>query len=615
MCGIIGYIGKRPVFPILIEGLERLEYRGYDSAGIALMNAKREINVLKVKGKIKDLKVKVENDGYWWSNNHNFHIGLGHTRWATHGRPCEKNAHPHLDCKGKIALVHNGIIENYKKLKEFLISKGHRFNSDTDTEVLAHLIEEFMDGSLEDAVKNALKKVKGSYAIGVISIDDPNKIVAARNESPLIIGIGNNEYFLASDVPAILNYTRGVIYIEDGELVVLDKKGFKICPLRRKREVKKDIVKISWDVASIEKNGYDHFMLKEIYEQPKAIRDTIKAKVCNGKILLDEINLSPKELRKIKKVFIVACGTSYHAALIGKYMLEKLCLIPVEVDIASEFRYRSPLLDKNSLVIAISQSGETADTLGAIAYAKNKESKIISICNVVGSSITRCSQGTIYTHAGPEIGVASTKAFTTQLAALYLFCLYLGSIKGLIDQKTCKRCLKALEKIPEDADTILKRASELDELANLFYKKSNFLYLGRGINYPIALEGALKLKEISYIHAEGYPAGEMKHGPIALIDSSLPVVILIPKNQLYEKIISNMEEVKSRGGIVIAIAIEGDKNIIKKADHVFYVPKVLNELTPILFTIPLQLLAYYIAVKRGCDVDKPRNLAKSVTVE
>jgi len=614
MCGIIGYIGNRSALPILIKGLERLEYRGYDSAGIALINNKREIDILRVKGEIINLKSKIESDVYWQSNDTS-HIGLGHTRWATHGRPCEANAHPHLDCKRKIALVHNGIIENYKEIKEYLIAKGHRFTSDTDTEVLAHLIEEFMDGALEEAVRHALMKVKGSYAIGVISIDNPNKMVGARLGSPLIIGIGDNEYFLASDIPAILSYTREVVYIEDGEIVAIDKKGLKVFNLRGDKDIKKDIAKISWDVASVEKGGYRHFMLKEIHEQPRAIMDTIKGNVSNGKILLNELNLSPKELEKIKKIFIVACGTSYHAALVGKYMIEKMCLVPVEVDIASEFRYRSPLLDKDTLTIAISQSGETADTLAAVSEAKSRKSKVISMCNVVGSSITRCSHGVIYTHAGPEIGVASTKAFTTQLVALYLFNLYLGNIKGLIDKKMLKRYIMSLEEIPGYVDSILKKASDLDKLADIFYKSSNFLYLGRGINYPIALEGALKLKEISYIHAEGYPAGEMKHGPIALIDSSFPVVVLAPKDGLYEKIMSNMEEIKSRGGIIIAIANEEDKNIIEKADYVFYVPKVLNELTPILFTIPVQLLAYYIAVKRGCDVDKPKNLAKSVTVE
>ncbi len=618
MCGIIGYIGKEPALPIIIEGLERLEYRGYDSAGVALLNG-REIDILRVKGKIQDLKAEIDYNGHWLSNNSisTSCIGLGHTRWATHGAPSEANAHPHLDCHRKIALVHNGILENYRELKDHLISRGHMFASDTDTEVLAHLIEESMDGNLEEAVRSALTHIKGSYAVGVISRDDPNTIVCARHGSPLIIGIGSGEYFLASDVPAILSHTRDVIYVGDGELAVLDRQNLKVSYLKGKRPLRKDITKISWDVASAEKGGYEHFMLKEIYEQPGAVSNTLKGRISDAKdkILLDEINLSPRELRRIRKVFIVACGTSYYAALVGKYMLERLCNMPVEVDIASEFRYRSPLIDKHALTILISQSGETADTLAAVDEAKKKGSKIISICNVVGSSITRVSQGVIYTHAGPEIGVASTKTFTSQMVALYLLGLYLGRMNGSISQEVCRKKITALQKIPGHIKTVLRDAHQLKDLADSFYKKTNFLYLGRGINYPIAMEGALKLKEISYIHAEGYPAGEMKHGPIALIDNTLPVVILAPRDHLYEKIISNMEEVKSRGGVVISIASEDDTQMQERANHVFYIPKTLNELTPILLTIPVQLLAYYIAVKRGCDVDQPRNLAKSVTVE
>jgi glucosamine--fructose-6-phosphate aminotransferase (isomerizing) len=649
MCGIIGYIGPKEVIPILIDGLKRLEYRGYDSAGVAFLTRSngqdsKNLFIHKKKGKIKDLELSLESlrltpyDFNFSPSTFNLspqsflNVGIGHTRWATHGKPSDKNAHPHSDCSGKIVVVHNGIIENYAQLKKQLISEGHHFSSETDTEVIAHLIEREMNGDIIKAVIRAIKVVEGSYAIGVLSTEDPERIIAARRGSPLILGCSHGENFLASDVPAILPHTKDVIYLEDDEVAIMYSHKIEIFHLRDYEKSKsilpntstlipspssQRIHHITWDASMAEKCGYKHFMLKEIYEQPRAVRDTFGRYLDKGKgeINFDEMEINNEELKSIQKIYLIACGTSYHAALIGKLMIEQYAQVPVEVDIASEFRYRSPLFPEKCLTIAISQSGETADTLAAIKQAKENGSKVISICNVVGSSATRESHGVIYTHAGPEIGVASTKAFTTQLIALYLFTIRLASLRGMISDTCRKEMVEGLYLVPEKMETILMRSEEIKGLAFQYHQKKDFLYLGRSFAFPIALEGALKLKEISYIHAEGYPAGEMKHGPIALIDEEMPVVALTPMGRTYDKILSNIEEVKARSGIVIAIASEGDDRIREKADHVFYIPDASEELNTLLMTIPLQLLAYYIADYRGCDIDQPRNLAKSVTVE
>ncbi|MDI6782016.1 MAG: glutamine--fructose-6-phosphate transaminase (isomerizing) [bacterium] len=610
MCGIVGYIGHQDVAPVLLDGLKHLEYRGYDSAGIAVLS-NNMIEVRRSKGKLSELEEMVKAQPVLGN------IGLGHTRWATHGRPSEENAHPHRDCKNEIVVVHNGIVENYLSLKDKLQARGHVFVSETDTEVFAHLIEEEFTDDLYTAVRLALQKVKGTYALGVMSLNDPGQIIAARNDSPLIVGLGKDEYFIASDVPAILNHTRDVIFLDNGEMVVLNQNGVRITNLDGE-EQKKAVVKITWNAAQAEKAGYRHFMLKEIFEQPTAIEDTIRTRLGEDNIHLEEMELSSHQINEIEKVTIIACGTSWHAGLVGKFIIEELVRIPVEVDIASEFRYRDPIISNKTLTIAISQSGETADTLSGIRQAKSKGSKIISICNVLGSSIPRESDGTIYTHAGPEIGVASTKAFTSQLTALYLLAIYLGRERGVIGSEQAKELINELRRLPHLTENILKsdeKDGKLKKLAHEFSYYKDFLYLGRGINYPIALEGALKLKEISYIHAEGYPAGEMKHGPIALIDEDMPVATIATCGKTYEKILGNIEEVKARDGIVIALATEGDMEIAKKADHLIYVPHTMEIFSPILTIIPLQLLAYYIADKKGCDVDQPRNLAKSVTVE
>ena len=609
MCGIIGYIGKQNVVPILIEGLKRLEYRGYDSAGVAiLMNGR--IEVRRCAGKLKNLESAIQGESL------KGFIGIGHTRWATHGRPSEENAHPHR--AGNLVLVHNGIIENYLHLKKELQAEGHDFKSETDTEVLCHLIERYTKKGikLEEAVREALKEVKGSYAIGVINQDYPDKLVAARNGSPLIIGLGKGEFLIASDIPAILNYTRDVIFLEDEEIAILSPDGVIVTDLKG-NTVEKEVKKILWNPVMAEKGGYKHFMLKEIYEQPRAIMDTIRGRISHesGKIYLDEIGLSDEDIKKIEKVYLVACGTSWHAALIGKFMIEDIARIPTEVDIASEFRYREPIIDKSTLFVAITQSGETADTLASQREAKRLGARVLTVCNVVGSTSSREADGVIYTHAGPEIGVASTKAFTSQLTALFLLSLHLGRIKDKIGAEDVQRLLDDLVRVPQLVEKVLGSEEEIARIAQLYLKASDFLYLGRGFNYPVALEGALKLKEISYIHAEGYPAGEMKHGPIALIDENLPVVVLAPKDSVYAKVLSNIEEVKTRGGIVIALATEGDNEIASKVNHVIYIPEMSRYLTPILLTIPLQLLAYHMALLRGSDVDQPRNLAKSVTVE
>jgi glucosamine--fructose-6-phosphate aminotransferase (isomerizing) len=609
MCGIIGFVGEKEAAPVLIDCLKKLEYRGYDSAGMVCID-NNKATIKKDVGKIDEVDKKV-----------NFlelrgNIGLAHSRWGTHGSVTKENAHPHSDCKGIISIVHNGIIENYSELKSELVKKGHVFRSDTDTEVIAHLIEDNYGGRIEKAVKRAVKKLEGSYALGIISANEPSKLVAARNESPLVIGIGENEKFIASDVPAILSYTKKIIYLDNNEIAVLTKDNTYIFDLEGK-EVKKGIEEIKWSAEMAEKQGYKHFMLKEIHEQPRAIAETLNGRIKNDTVSIKgEISLTEDELAAINRIIIVGCGTSWHAGLAGEFMFEELAKIPTEVEYASEFRYRHPIIDKGTLVIAISQSGETADTLAAMREAKNKGAKILSICNVRGSSIARSSDAVLYTHAGPEIGVASTKAFTTQLIVLYLLTLYLSKLKGSLSKEKIKDLIEHLRKLPLQLEAVLNNDKEIRELAEIYYNKANALYLGRGINYPIALEGALKLKEVSYIHAEGYPAAEMKHGPIALIDKNMPVVFVAPKDvYTYKKILGNIEEVKAHGGITIVIATEGDDEMKKKADHVIYIPKNLYTLSSILAVVPLQLLAYYIADKRGCDIDKPRNLAKSVTVE
>jgi len=608
MCGIIGYIGNKKAAPILIKGLKRLEYRGYDSAGICTLGNK-QILVKKDIGKIDAINKKINLEDLEGN------IGVAHCRWATHGGVSEKNAHPHTDCSGKISIVHNGIIENYAELKKELEKKGHKFKSETDTEVIAHLIEENYHGDLKDAVIKALKMVEGSYALGVICADS-DEIVAARNESPLIIGIGKDENFIASDVPAILEHTKKVMYLDDGEVAVLSKSEVEVFDLNNKKKEKK-IEQIEWNAEQAEKGGFKHFMLKEIFEQPNVISETISGRIDDSNILIkDEIGLSESEIKEIKRIIIVACGTSWHAGLVGEFMLEELAKIPVEVEYASEFRYRDPIVDKNTIVIGISQSGETADTLAAIREAKKKGAKVISILNAKGSAMSRESDSVVYTYAGPEIGVASTKAFTSQLVVLYLMTVYFGKIRGLLPEQQVKNRIRDLRKLPLQIQSILEDKDYIELHAKQFFKKTNALYLGRGINYPIALEGALKLKEVSYIHAEGYPAAEMKHGPIALIDKEMPVVVIATKdNRTYKKVLNNIQEVKSRGGIVIAIETKGDEEVKKIVDHNIYIPENSYILTPLLSVIPLQLMAYYIAVMRGCDVDKPRNLSKVVSVE
>ncbi len=613
MCGIVGYIGKKKVSTVLLDGLRRLEYRGYDSAGIALID-NGKINIVRSAGKLRDLEENLSLatlDGSF---------GLGHTRWATHGRPTEENAHPHRDCTGSLVVVHNGIIENYKDLKKELRAAGHTFKTETDTEVIAHLIEEARSGeeglSLEEALRKAVPRLQGSYAFAVVSANDPEKIVAARNGPPLVIGLGNDEYFVASDIPAILHHTRDVFFLDDRETAVITQAGVVITN-GEGQTVSKAVQRITWDPIMAEKAGFKHFMLKEIYEQPRAIRDTLLGRVSqeSGRIFLDEMEISEEEFRSCRKLHIVACGTSWHAALVGKFMIERLARLPVEVDIGSEFRYRNPILAEDHLVLVISQSGETADTLAAQREALRRGVKTLAICNVVGSMVTREAQGVIYTHAGPEIGVASTKAFTAQIAALHLLALHLGTLRGTLSEEECRLQTRDLLHIPTQIEQILAKDGQIEEIARDFFRAADFLYLGRGINYPIALEGALKLKEISYIHAEGYPAGEMKHGPIALIDRSMPLVALVFGGKLHDKMLANIEEAQARDGSIIMITEEGNEDAGRRCDHVFTVPRTSELLTPILAAVPLQLLAYHIALRLGCDVDQPRNLAKSVTVE
>jgi glucosamine--fructose-6-phosphate aminotransferase (isomerizing) len=608
MCGIIGYLGTKNAVEIILEGLKRLEYRGYDSAGIAYAG-NQTIDVIRCKGKIKDLKALLEDRKVSSS------VAIGHTRWATHGKPSEENAHPHRS--GGIVIAHNGIIENYIDIKHKLISKGYHFTSETDTEVICHLIEDYRKmHSLEEAVRQAVKEIKGAYALAICDEKEPHKVIGVRKDSPLVVGIGDNEYFIASDVPAFLNYARDVIFLDEEEIVVITPEGVMITDFEG-NAVQKEITSITWSPAMAEKGGYRHFMLKEIFEQPRAVSDTIRGRFSleTGDINLDEFGISRDKLEKVKKISIVACGTSWHAALIGKYMIEEIARVSVDAEIASEFRYRNPLITLDHLVIVITQSGETADTLAAQREAKKLGAIVMSICNVVGSTSTREADAIFYTHSGPEIGVASTKAFLTQLTGLYLFSIALGKIKGRVQEATSRELLNELILLPGKIERTLAVDDELKEIAKDYFKSRGFIYLGRNIQYPIALEGALKLKEISYLHAEGYPAGEMKHGPIALIEEELPVVVLVPRNNLVEKMMTGIEEVKSRGGNVIALSTENNSNICKIAKDCILIPETNHYLSPILFVVPLQLLAYHIGVLRGCDVDQPRNLAKSVTVE
>ncbi len=613
MCGIIGYIGHRPAQDILLNGLKRLEYRGYDSAGISLINpAKNAISIRKTPGKILALERLVKARPLLGT------VGIAHTRWATHGAPNQANAHPHDDCKGQIALVHNGIIENYESLKSNLIKEGHHFKSQTDTEVIVHLIEKFYKNgvSLEEATRKCLKLLVGSFAIGVISKREPEKLVGARQGSPLIVGLGKNENFLASDVPAILDSTKEVIFLDEGEVVVLTKDSVKVTNLNGAEIVKKPS-RIDWDIEQAEKQGYQHFMLKEINEQPGIIDKLLKMRINKGgiEIVFQEQDIPAEKLKNIKNISIVACGTAYHAGLVGKYILESVCAIPVAVDVSSEFRYRNLFINLDTLVIAISQSGETADTLAGVRRARELGASVLSICNVLGSTLARESDGIIYTHAGPEIGVASTKAYTAQLLALYLFAFYFAQIKNMLPEEKIHKYIEGLNKIPKLMAAVLGGQHSIAALARRHSHFGSFLYLGRNINYPSALEGALKLKEISYIPAEGYAAGEMKHGPIALIDEYRAVVCIEPESKIYAKMFSNIQEIHSREGKIIAIASEGDEKIKELTREIIYIPKIDEFFSPLIVALPLQLLAYHIAVKRGCDVDQPRNLAKSVTVE
>jgi glucosamine--fructose-6-phosphate aminotransferase (isomerizing) len=620
MCGIVGYIGPKKVVPVIIEGLRKLEYRGYDSAGIAVVTKAGKLELRRAPGKLRNLEEVIQKSPIEGT------YGIGHTRWATHGRPTEENAHPHRDCTGQLVVVHNGIIENYLELKEKLQKEGHNFVTETDTEVVAHLVEKHMkDLPLEEAVRKSLKELRGIYALVFLSAKDPQKIVAARLGPPAVIGLGDGEYFVASDIPALLQHTRRIFFLNDGDIAVLTKRGVQVMDHDGQR-VERPAHQVTWDPIMAEKGGYKHFMQKEIFEQPRAVRDTLLGRISQdtGKIFLDEMQISEQQFREFQSVRMVACGTSWHAALAGKFMIEQLARLPVEVDYGSEFRYRDPILDSKTLTVCISQSGETADTLAAQREAKLKGSPTLAICNVMGSMITREAAGSILTHAGPEIGVASTKAFTSQLTAVLLLAVHLGNLRGKLSSAAAKTLLQEFTRIPHKMETILQadETGFYETLARQFFRHTDFLYLGRGIHYPIALEGALKLKEISYIHAEGYPAGEMKHGPNALIDENLPVVVLATRNDAepesitrYEKSVSNIKEVKARDGIIISIVTQGDRLAREASDHVIELPPAPELLVPLLEIIPLQLLAYHIAVRRGCDVDQPRNLAKSVTVE
>ena len=620
MCGIVGYVGNKQVVPLIIDGLRKLEYRGYDSAGIAVVNEDHELEIRRAKGKLRNLEEAIRLtplDGTY---------GIGHTRWATHGRPTEENAHPHRDCTGRVVVVHNGIIENYIQLKERLSRLDHQFVTETDTEIIAHLIEEYLkEGeSFEKAVHHAALELRGIFALSIINSDEPDTIIAVRQGPPVVIGLGDREYFVASDIPPILQHTRDVFFLGDGEIAILTKDAVQVTDFHG-AAVQPAIQRITWDPIMAEKGGFKHFMLKEIYEQPRAVRDTVQGRISldSGRVFLDEMkNITEGDFKRFTSIKIAACGTSWHAGLAGKYMIEQLARIPVDIDYASEFRYRDPVIDEDSLLLVISQSGETADTIAALREAKERNAKVLAICNVQGSMIMREADGTILTHAGPEIGVASTKAFTSQMIALYLLGLYLGEIRGTLSAEQAQRHAQQLAELPVKLEHLLNESDQMEELSKEFFRATDFLYLGRGINFPVALEGALKLKEISYIHAEGYPAGEMKHGPNALIDERLPVLFINTREEgnraselRYEKTHSNIVEVKAREGIVISVLTEGDTMSSEVSDYVIEIPSSSDLLSPLLSIIPLQLLAYHIAVRRGCDVDQPRNLAKSVTVE
>jgi glucosamine--fructose-6-phosphate aminotransferase (isomerizing) len=620
MCGIVGYVGNKQVVPLIIEGLRKLEYRGYDSAGIAVVNDGHDLEIRRAEGKLRNLEEAIRLspiDGTY---------GIGHTRWATHGRPTEENAHPHRDCTGRVVVVHNGIIENYLQLKERLRKTDHRFVTETDTEIIAHLIEEYLrqDHSFEKAVRATVQDLRGIFALAIINADEPDTIIAVRQGPPVVIGLGDREFFVASDIPPILQHTRDIFFLGDGELAIINKDAVRVIDFEG-NSVQPSIQRITWDPIMAEKGGFKHFMLKEIYEQPRSVRDTVQGRISldSGQVFLDEMkNITEADFKRFTSIKIAACGTSWHAGLAGKYMIEQLARIPVEVDYASEFRYRDPVLDENTLLLVITQSGETADTIAALREAKDLGAKVLAICNVQGSMIMREADGTILTHAGPEIGVASTKAFTSQMVALYLLGLYLGQLRGKLSTDEAKYHAQELAELPVKLEHLLNDSDNIEELSKEFFRVTDFLYLGRGINFPVALEGALKLKEISYIHAEGYPAGEMKHGPNALIDERLPVLFINTREEgnhsselRYEKTHSNIVEVKAREGIVISVLTEGDTMSAVVSDYVIELPPASDLLSPILSIIPLQLLAYHIAVRRGCDVDQPRNLAKSVTVE
>jgi glucosamine--fructose-6-phosphate aminotransferase (isomerizing) len=620
MCGIVGYVGNKQVVPLIIDGLRKLEYRGYDSAGIAVVNEEHDLEIRRAEGKLRNLEETIRLsplDGTY---------GIGHTRWATHGRPTEENAHPHRDCTGRVVVVHNGIIENYLQLKERLRKSDHHFVTETDTEVMAHLIEEYLkhEASFEQAVRSAVTELRGIFALSIINADEPDTIIAVRQGPPVVIGLGDREFFVASDIPPILQHTRDVFFLGDGEIAVINRDAVRVTDFEG-NSVQPSIQRITWDPIMAEKGGFKHFMLKEIYEQPRSVRDTVQGRISldSGQVFLDEMsNITEADFKKFTSIKIAACGTSWHAGLAGKYMIEQLARVPVDVDYASEFRYRSPVMDENTLLLVISQSGETADTIAALREAKDLGAKVLAICNVQGSMIVREADGTILTHAGPEIGVASTKAFTAQMIALYLLGLYLGNLRKVLSVDEARFHAQELAELPVKLEHLLNDSDGIEELSKEFFRSTDFLYLGRGINFPVALEGALKLKEISYIHAEGYPAGEMKHGPNALIDERLPVLFINTREEgnraselRYEKTHSNIVEVKAREGIVISVLTEGDSISSVVSDHVIEIPAASDLLSPILSIIPLQLLAYHIAVRRGCDVDQPRNLAKSVTVE
>ncbi|GLC30399.1 glutamine--fructose-6-phosphate transaminase (isomerizing) [Clostridium omnivorum] len=608
MCGIVGFIGKKEASPILIEGLSKLEYRGYDSAGIATMD-NGNISVAKCKGRLANLENKLKEEPVKGN------IGIGHTRWATHGEPSDINSHPHTNEVGTISVVHNGIIENYIQLREKLISKGYKFCSETDTEVIPHLIDYYFKGDLVEAVIKAVSRMEGSYAIGVISAKEPDKLIAVRKDSPLIVGVGDGEYFIASDVPAVLNHTRDVYYLNDNEFVVLKHDGVTILN-EENEKIEKELSHVTWNADAAEKGGYEDFMLKEIHEQPKAIRDTMTSRIALGKeITLDKITLTKEQIEKIDKIYIVACGTAYHSGVVGKYVIEKLAKVSVELDIASEFRYREPLINENTLMIVVSQSGETADTMAALRLAKSQNARVIAVTNVVGSSVAREADDVFYTWAGPEIAVASTKAYITMLIAMYTIALFLAEKKGTLSKEEIENIKKDMLELPDKTEAVIKDKEEIQKYASRTYMHKDIFFLGRGLDYAVALEGSLKLKEISYIHSEAYAAGELKHGTIALIEKGTVVIALATQNNLFDKMLSNIKEVKTRGANVLAFALEGDKKIEGTVDKTFYLPNINPLLAPVLSVIPLQLFAYYVAVQKGCDVDKPRNLAKSVTVE